>query len=277
MSIRFHRIPTLNSGRWQFGRSRRKTRKNGINRDLICPISDSRSQPHLFSVIVNNISGRRTAGVRGRLIGVDVLTTKGNGSEWKYGIYLFYMVQVFLLYLFLTGFLIGDIQRATWGIMALALSFLPGIVEWWLRMQLPWTVKFLIALSLFLHVAGGINRWYFLYYPFYDKVAHFVSALTIAFMLYLLLLCIGTYTRFRPGKFAVPVVIVVITMFFGQAWEYAELTLDLILKSTYYMGSFDSVVDTVFNLLGALIIAVLSYVELKNDVIADVFHRYVRW
>jgi hypothetical protein len=208
---------------------------------------------------------------------VDVPTTKANGSEWKYGIYLFYLVQVFLLYLFLTGFLIGDIQRATWGIMALALTFLPRIVEWWLRMQLPWTVKFLIALSLFLHVAGGINRWYFLYYPFYDKVAHFVSALTIAFMVYLLLLCIGTYTRFRPGKFTVPVVIVVITMFFGQAWEYAELTLDLILKSTYYMGSFDSVIDTVFNLFGALIIAILSYAELKNDVIADVFHRYVRW
>jgi hypothetical protein len=187
------------------------------------------------------------------------------------------MIQVFLLYFSLTGFLIGDIPRATWGLIAVLLTFLPAIVEWRLRMHLPWTVKFLIALSLFLHIAGGINRWYFLFYPFYDKLAHFIAALTIAFMLYLLLLCLGTYSRFKPGRYTIMGIILVTTMLFGQAWEYAELSIDMMVKSTYYMSSLDSVIDMIGNFLGALIIVVIAYYDLKKSPVADVFNRYVQW
>jgi hypothetical protein len=157
------------------------------------------------------------------------------------------------------------------------LTFLPGIVEWRLRMHLPWTVKFLIALALFLHIAGGINRWYFLFYPFYDKLAHFVAALTIAFMLYLFLLCLGTYSRFKPGRYTIMVIILVTTMLFGQAWEYAELSIDMLFRSTYYMSSLDSLIDSTGNFLGAFIIVVIAYYDLKKSSVADVFNRYVQW
>jgi hypothetical protein len=187
------------------------------------------------------------------------------------------VIQVFLLYFSLTGFLIGDIARATWGLIAVLLTFLPAIVEWRLRMHLPWTVKFLIALALFLHIAGGINRWYFLFYPFYDKLAHFVSALTIAFMLYLFLLCLGTYSRFKPGRYTIMVIILVTTMLFGQAWEYAELSIDMLFRSTYYMSSLDSLIDSTGNFLGAFIIVVIAYYDLKKSSVADVFNRYVQW
>lgn len=144
-------------------------------------------------------------------------------------------------------------------------------------MHLPWTVKFLIALSLFLHIAGGINRWYFLFYPFYDKLAHFVAALTIAFMLYLFLLCLGTYSRFKPDRYAIMGIILVTTILFGQVWEYAELSIDTLFRSTYYMSGIDSVVDTVGNILGALIIVVIAYYDLKKNSVAEVFNRYVQW
>ncbi len=44
--------------------------------------------------------------------------------------------------------------------------------------------KSLIALALLLHVAGGINRFSWLYSPFYDKLAHVISALALLLVVF---------------------------------------------------------------------------------------------
>lgn len=72
-------------------------------------------------------------------------------------------------------------------------------------------------------------------------------------------------------------IILVSTMLFGQAWEYAELSIDMMVKSTYYMNSLDSFIDTAGNFLGAFIIVVIAYYDLKKSSVADTFNRYVQW
>ncbi|MEI7434336.1 MAG: hypothetical protein WCJ93_08805 [Methanomicrobiales archaeon] len=53
-----------------------------------------------------------------------------------------------------------------------------------LKITLPFGVKSIIALPLFLHVAGGVMRWYWSpTFPLFDKVAHFVSGLSVGLII----------------------------------------------------------------------------------------------
>ncbi len=196
--------------------------------------------------------------------------------RWRYGNALCYTLQVLLLAIALTGIWIGDDYRATWGFVALFISFLPLIVEWRMRISFPWPMKFLIALALLIHMSGGIMRWYFTLYPVYDKLAHFISAITISFMLFMLILVIGLNTGFHPGPRIVAFLILVTSFFLGEAWEYAELTIDVVYSSTYFVNPLDSIFDTTFNLIGCGYIALLAYTYLKREPLEKVHYRFIR-
>jgi uncharacterized membrane protein HdeD (DUF308 family) len=195
--------------------------------------------------------------------------------RWRYGNVFCYTLQVLLLAIALTGIWIGDDYRATWGFVALFITFLPLIVEWRMRISFPWPMKFFLALALLIHMSGGIMRWYFTLYPVYDKLAHFISAITISFMLFMLILVIGLNTRFHPGPWIVAFLILVTSFFLGEAWEYAELTIDVVYSSTYFVNPLDSIFDTTFNLIGCGYIALLAYTYLKREPLEKVHYRFI--
>lgn len=190
------------------------------------------------------------------------------------GRYLVYLLQTGLLYLIATGFFIQDTFRAFWGMVALGITFLPLLIEFATDFKFHWVVKGSLALPMVLHIAGGVQRWYFLFYPWYDKIGHIVAAATLAFLLFLLFLFLAQYTTFCRNSAVLISLIILLTMFLGSAWEIAEQYLDLIYQATYYHDVIDSILDQIANLVGIAATAIFVNRKLKTFTIEELFVQF---
>src|SRR5512141_1563482 len=96
------------------------------------------------------------------------------------GMYLAYLFQALIaangVYALLTG-RYGEMFTA---FLMFSLTFVPYVAADRLDIRFPWFVYFLIALSLSIHIAGYVQGWYVSLYPYYDKMAHLVSGVSIA-------------------------------------------------------------------------------------------------
>ena len=109
--------------------------------------------------------------------------------EWEYGNTAYYSALALLLFIAVDGLIIrGDVLRAQWGFVALAIALLPALAEYLTPLILPWPMKFFITLSLIFHIAGGIFEFYFTLYPVYDKIGHLVSSIAISLVIVVVLL-----------------------------------------------------------------------------------------
>jgi hypothetical protein len=195
---------------------------------------------------------------------------------WRWGNLCYYATIPALLWFALGNWLIDDMYRAAWAIIAALIAALPAVIEWRTGWIFPWPAKFLVGLALFLHIGGGMMSWYFDYYPVYDKIAHLVSGMAVATIILFLLLWLEYRSAVHLGRRWIVLVILSVTLTFGFLWELAELLLDVNLTSTYFVGPMDSFFDTVFNILGAGYIAFHANEYLKAEPPAKVFTRFMK-
>jgi hypothetical protein len=178
--------------------------------------------------------------------------------------YLFILFSLFSLHYAFQALLIGDTFRLLFVLIpAFILSLVPFLVEYTMKVDLIPGTKSLIALALLLHVAGGINRFYWLYSPFYDKLAHVISALALLLVVFSLFEFLDYYEYHYSRKFVLGAV-VFITAVFMVAWECAEYSIDLLVQSSYNNGLYDTIGDLIANLVGIGIgLLVIRYHILK--------------
>jgi hypothetical protein len=202
----------------------------------------------------------------------------GDLLEWKYGNTAYYSALLLLLFIAADGLIIrGDVLRAQWGFVALAIALLPALAEYLTPLILPWPMKFFITLSLVFHIAGGIFGFYFTLYPVYDKIGHLVSSIAISLVIVVVLLVLVGVTGIKPGNYAVVFCIVIPVLLFGVAWEYAELNIDTVAGSTYFVNVNDSLLDMLFNIMGITYVVMNVHELLKHESLADLYRRSIRW
>jgi hypothetical protein len=134
-------------------------------------------------------------------------------------------------------------------IPALIFSLLPLVIEYWAKITFPVGVKPLIALALLLHVAGGINRFYWKFAPYYDKVAHVVSALTLLLVIFTFFVGLDYY-GIKMKLITVIIATVAITTVFFVAWEVTEYYIDVLAKTSYNNGLDDTFGDLISDVIG---------------------------
>ncbi|KUG07898.1 membrane protein [hydrocarbon metagenome] len=157
------------------------------------------------------------------------------------------------MYYAFQALMIGDTFRFMVVLIpSLALSLLPVVFEYVLKVTLPPGVKPLISLALLLHVAGGISRFYWKFAPFYDKVAHVCSALALFLLIitfFVVLDYLGKTVRWRT----ILISSLLITTVFMVSWEISEYLIDVMAKTSYNNGIGDSTGDLIANCIGILI------------------------
>jgi len=188
--------------------------------------------------------------------------------------YLAYVMQGLIVLSTLYALYIGDYFVAFSGVVAVGLTMIPYIARRRVHIVVPWEVNFLIALSLFLHVAGYSYHWYVDLYPYYDKIAHFVASLTISLLGFLTVLLLDRFTCLRMQRWQIFFFIIMFTLAFGAIWEIWEYMLDTIfgplLSKPLQHGLDDTMIDLIFDLVGAFIVATLGTWYLKNKNFEDV-------
>jgi|GEM_PF-2312983 hypothetical protein len=135
------------------------------------------------------------------------------------------------------------------------LTCIPYIIERRVGVTLPWEANFLIAFSVFLHVAGYSHYLYAALYPYYDKFAHFISSITVAILAFVSILLIYRFSCTKLHRWQIFFYIVIIfTMAIGAFWEIYEYLVDLFFESFLIKplqhGLDDTMIDLIMDLLG---------------------------
>lgn len=147
--------------------------------------------------------------------------------------------------------MIGDTTRLYVVIASMILILIPSLSERFLSIKLPVGTKLAVAVALLFHVAGGINQYYFVYAPYYDKIAHCISGFALGLVLFSFCL----YLAGKGVRMPQPHVygsIILLVFFFGVFWEMSELSIDALIGSTYNLGIVDTFFDMAGNTLGSL-------------------------
>lgn len=149
---------------------------------------------------------------------------------------------------------IEDIPRMKIAITAFFMTLIPYAAEKLLRISFPFGVKGMIPFALFMHTAGGIMRWYWeLSGYYYDKIAHMVGGLALALVIFVCILTIILFREWEIQKNSVLLLTALITFLFGLFWEFEEMSIDNVMLTTYSGGMYDSIGDTIGNIIGIIL------------------------
>ncbi len=184
-----------------------------------------------------------------------------NQKTSEYAILLAF--EILFLWFAIQAVLIDDTTRFYVVLVSMALLLVPVLAEKKIAITLPFGTKSTIALALFLHMAGGINRWYWKFMPYYDKLAHGVSALALGLLIFSFLLVLDYWEiRVRPSR--ILLLIFVLVFLFGLSWEVGEYYIDVLVQSSYNNGITDSILDIISNTIGSIVAVALASRYLKS-------------
>jgi len=157
------------------------------------------------------------------------------------------------------AYAIGD-YRFSYVFIAMFIAAVPVILEFVFRVTLPFGVKSLIGLSLFLHIGGGVMRWYWSpAFPLFDKMAHFVSGLTVGMIIFVFFIMLDAWgIRFR--RYTVLLGIFLIMAIFGGLWKVSEISLDVINHTIFNDGLSDLTGDFICHTAGSVFAALVAYI-----------------
>ena len=189
------------------------------------------------------------------------------------GMYLAYLFQALIALSGVYAYATGQVGEAFTAAFMFALSVVPYVVAARENIRFPWFVYFLISLALWFHAAGYAQGFYVDLYPYYDKVAHLVSGITIALLGFLGVV----YLDRHWGMNLTPLFVAGFTIIFGLAlgavWEMYEFLVDMIfggsLAGPMQNGLADTMLDMIFVLVGSLMVALVALSYFRNHRVDD--------
>ena len=188
-------------------------------------------------------------------------------------------MQLLLVGVVVYGVVFSQKKAISNGTIALAITFVPALLEHNYDFPLdPW-LGLWITLAVFLHTLGSAALY--TQVGWWDHLTHAMSASLVAGVGYTFARAIDIHSDdiHLPHRFFFVYVLVVV-LAFGVLWELFEFLLDVAAESTgvemplAQHGLDDTVRDLVFNSVGALTVAALGQAHL-SDVAETVRERYL--
>ena len=171
------------------------------------------------------------------------------------GLYLAYFFQFLIAVIVLIALSFCEYSQGFTGVIGLFLTMVPAIATRKWSITLPWQINLLIAFLLYLHVAGEIQGYYLLYYPYYDKIAHLIAGITVSILAFVIVLLLDRFSRLNLSRWMIVGFIIITAMAMEGFWEIYEWTFDTFLGTNLQHGLDDTMLDMIFVLIGSIIVA----------------------
>jgi hypothetical protein len=178
-------------------------------------------------------------------------------------------MQLLLAGIVAAGIYFGQPKAITNGTIALAITFVPALLERNYDLPLdPWLALW-ITLAVFLHTLGSAGLYAQL--DWWDSITHAMSASLVAAVGYTFARAVDIHNDdiYIPRRFFF-VYLLVVVLSFGVVWELFEFSLDVAAAETgidmplAQHGLDDTVRDLMFNSLGAVLVAVFGQAHLSG-------------
>lgn len=175
-----------------------------------------------------------------------------------------FIFRIIMIVLFFIAVWQSDLNWVFGSGFAVLLTFVPMILERNYHITLPWILEFLIVFALFLHIGGGVLSMYYTI-PLYDKFAHFVSSVLVAFISFAAIYILDEYwDGLHMDRRAMAFVVVVTTMAFGVVWEFIEWGSDLVFGTNEQWGLDDTMTDLFVDTLGGVFMSFFGVSLMKS-------------
>jgi hypothetical protein len=191
---------------------------------------------------------------------------------------IIYLMQVILILYAISSLLFGAFITFFELIIILFLIEVPFIAEQYLLISIPFNLKSAIAIFLTFHMLGNIEHWYYVYYPYFDKIAHFFAGLILALLIFIALIVMNFYKRDKWNKSTIAALIILVSIPFALIWEIGEMSIDaeFIKEMRYSKGFSDTAWDIFFDLSGSILIAFYAYISLTSIHMNDIYSKIIK-
>jgi hypothetical protein len=181
-----------------------------------------------------------------------------------YQIVVSFVFQFSLLGIFFFSFIEGYLYPAISALFGFFLVNVPGLLRRRNIVALPWELVLWIFIAVFLHNLGLFMKFYDTIW-WWDKLTHFLSTGLIAGFGFIGIVIADKYlpSIYLPPRF-LPFFIIIFVMAMGVFWEVVEYFLDALFGTRMQYSLSDTVMDLVFNLAGAVAVAIIGPWYLKR-------------
>lgn len=184
------------------------------------------------------------------------------------GMYLAYFFQALIAANGIYAFFTGQYGEMFTAFFMFGLTVVPYWAAERLDIRFPWFVFFLISLALWIHTAGYIQGWYVTLYPYYDKLAHLISGVSVALIGFLGVIFLERYWGMRLTPLFVAGFTVIFGLALGALWEIYEFLVDMVfggsLGGPMQNDLGDTMLDMIFVLVGSAAVAVVGIAYFHN-------------
>ncbi len=178
-------------------------------------------------------------------------------------------MQLVLVGIIVYGIVYAEPKAITNGSISLLITFVPALLERNYRVPLdPW-LGLWITLAVFLHTMGSAGLYGQI--GWWDHLTHAMSASLVAGVGYTFARGVDLHSdRIHLPKRFFFVYVLVVVLSFGVLWELFEFGLDIAADATGITmplaqhGLDDTVLDLMFNSLGALLVAAFGQAHLTG-------------
>ena len=158
----------------------------------------------------------------------------------------------------------------------------PLFIERNLKISLPWVLDLLIVIPLILHVWGGVLGLYSV--PYYDKIAHFISSVIIAFLALIIIYVLDIYWEgLKMDFFMIAFFIIIFTIAIGGIWEIGEFISDQIIVGApkAQVSLSDTMMDLIYDSIAGIIVGIGGTIGIRRgdfkEIISQLGKETKKW
>ena len=151
-------------------------------------------------------------------------------------------------------------------VLALALTFLPSVVEKRMRVTLPTEFEFVFVVFVFSAVFLGEAHDFYRMYWWWDVMLHTISGVNLGFMGFIILFSLYSGNKIKASPIVMAVFSFSFALALGALWEIYEFAMDgwfgLNMQKS---GLVDTMWDLIVDSLGAICAAVSGFFYIKYN------------
>lgn len=173
-------------------------------------------------------------------------------------------IRLLLVLIFLNAFLTNSAMVQFFSVIALLVTFFPTILHKYFKIDVP--AKFEILVLMFIYGILFLSE-----VKTFSQIWWWDTALTFIASIVLSLVALSIfYVLYKENRIdANPLFIAILTFCFavaaGTLWEILEFSLDFFLNAGLQPTLADTMTDQIVNTLGALIVSIIGYTQIKKD------------
>jgi len=172
-------------------------------------------------------------------------------------------IRFLLILIFLTALLTNSIIVQIFSALALAITFLPTILQRYFNISVP--AKFEILLLMFIYgilFLGEVRTFSQVWW--WDTTLTLIASIVLSFTALSVLYVLYKENRIDTNPLFIAILTFCFAVAAGAIWEILEFSLDLFLKSGLQPSLADTMADQIVNAVGALIVSVIGYIYIKK-------------